>query len=489
MPRVAWLMACLMACLGALPLLLAWPVPLQDWPNHVAGAHVLAALLDGDPFWSRFYRFNTFLIPNAAVDLGLLGLHRAGLAEPVAANVFLLATYVVFLGGMALLSRALSTLDATRIALAVLVFYGTALFWGLVNYVLAVGLMWGLLGLWIGAGGRPVWRLALAAAGAGGLLFVHAVPAIVFAMLLGCFDAVRWREGAPLRSCVSTPVALGVVVLLLRLLPGNTGHDLSLGYAGADSSAAFAAWKLRILATSLLGGSLLQDGASAVVVVAIAAILGLAARPRLSPACALATASLVLLTLAAPERLGTGSLLDVRLAILPPMLLAASIRLRWRGVAMRAVCAGAVVLLVTTRTAVIAFEWRAAASVFAAYDRAASVLPHGSLMMMAYGTPLERLSWQQVWSPPIQSIATQVVTRGVLFPALFANPDQQPIAARPPFDGLGQPWNLSDKAHRDRSLDALAALCAQPTYRGVFLTVLYDGPAFRILDACARPSP
>ena len=480
--QVGWLV--LLA--GATPLLVAWPMPLQDWPNHMAGAHVLSGLLSADPFWTRFYRFNTFLVPNAAVDLGLLALHTAGCSEPVAAQLFLVATYTVFTGGLALLSRALATCGSMRIAAAVLLFYGVALFWGLINYVLAVGLMWGLLAIWIGAARQPGWRLVIAGLGAGLLLFVHAIPAVVFALLLACFDAARWRDGAGLRSCGSAPLALAVVAGLLRLLPGQTGHDLAAGYAGNGSFAAFTRWKMLVFATSQLGGSRAQDGATVLAWLGGLAAIGLAARPRMATEPALGVAVLVLLTLAAPERLGTGSLLDVRLAVLPPMLAAASLRLEWRSVAARQRCAALVALLVIGRTAVIATEaWRSA-TVFAAFDLAAGKLPQGSIMMMGYGRPLATLTWTDVWSPPIQSIAAQVVVRGIFFPALFANPDQQPIALRPEFQVLTQPWDFSDAAHRRQSLTALAVVCASGRYAQVFVTILYGDAPFRIVDACSK---
>ena len=475
--------------LGASPLLLAWPVPLQDWPNHVAGAHVLAALLDGDVFWSGYYRFNTFMVPNAAVDLGLLGLRRAGLSEPAAANLFLLVTYAVFVGGMAALSRMLSRLDALHLAAAVLLFYGAALFWGLVNCVLAIGLLWILLASWLAVGLRaPGWRVAIAAFGAALLLFVHVVPAMVFALLLGCFDAVRLRSGARLSSCASTPMALLVAVCGLRALPGDTGRDLAIVYAWGPSLTGFAAWKLRVFATSPFGGSALLDGATMLALLGGGLAVALAARMRMPPGALFAVLALIALTLAAPERIGTGSLLDVRLAVLPAMLAAASCRLQWRSIAARRACLAVVMVLVLGRTAVIAQQWRAASQVFTAFDAGAAAVPRGSIMMMGYGRPIGTLSWTDIWSPAIQSMAAQVVTRGVCFPALFANPDQQPIALRQPLPDLGQPWDMSDPVRSRASLTAIGLLCESRAYAGVFLTVLYGDAPFRILDACAPPS-
>ena len=479
-----WLTWLLLAA-GATPLVLAWPVPLQDWPNHVAGAHVLAALLDGDPFWQQFYVRNTFLIPNAAMDLGLLSLRALGCSEPVAANLFLMLTYGVFVGGMTLLSRALAGFDLVKAAAAVLLFYGAALFWGLANYVLGMGLMWAILGLWLGLAARPAARLGVAGLGAVVLLFAHAVPAVVLPLLFGCFDAAPWRSGTRLWRGASAPLALALVVLVMRWLPGDTGRDLSLVYTGAAGPIAFAGWKLRIFATTLLGGSRLQDAASLVALAGSALALAGAARVRLALGAAIGVVALTGLALVAPERMGTGSLLDVRLAVLPLMLVAAAARVSWRSEAARRACQALIALLVVGRTAVIAADWRQAATVFAAFESEASRLPPGSIMMMAYGRRLDSLTWTDIWSPPIQSIAAPVVARFVFFPALFANPDQQPIALRPEFQSLVQPWNFSDPDHRTASLVRLAEICASRRYSGVFVTILYGGPAFSILDACA----
>ncbi len=471
----------ILTIVGALPLLLASPAPLQDWPNHLAGAHVLSALLDGDPFWRRFYTLNTFLVPNAAVDLGLLGFRALGLGEAAAATAFLLVTYAVFVGGMVRLSRALAAFDATKIPLAILLFYGVAVFWGLVNYVLALGVMWGLVAVWLRVG-RARGRLLIAGPGAIALLFAHAVPAVVFPLLLGCFDLARWRAGARLRSCLSAPLALVAVAATLRLLPGETGHDLVAVYTGGDSIGAFVLWKVRVLATVPFGGSLVQDAATLIAVAGTAVAIGLSARLRLGVGAALGIVALALLMFAAPERLGTGSMLDTRLAPLPFMLAAMAIRLDWRGPMARPICVAVVSGLVVVRTLVIAAEWRAADRVFAAFDADAARLAPGSVMMMAHGRPLAELSWTDIWSPPIQSIAAQVVRRGVFFPALFANPDQQPIALRGGFAALGQPWDVSDPSRRAASLAALRPLCGD--YRGVFVTVLYGAVPFEIVDAC-----
>ncbi len=489
--------------LGALPLLAARPAPLQDWPNHVARIHVLIGLLHGDPFWSAHYRLTGFLVPGAALDLGMLGLTRAGLSVEAAAQLFLVLTYLCFVVGFLACARALGAAGPLKPALAILLFDCNALFWGLVNYMLAVGLMLGLLALWLGAARRPWSRIALAGAGAAALLCAHVVAAVAWILLLGCFGLCEQRGAASARDRIvgaaSPGLALLVVGGLLHALPGGTGHDFSLHFAGAGAGTdlgSLALRKLALFARVLLGGSPAQDAASLAALLACAAAAA-CARPRLAAAPALAAAALVLLVLAAPERIGTGSVLDTRLAILPPLLLASALRLE---PAPRA--AGWATAAVLARTLVLAAYWHAAGGVFRDYRQRIATLPAGGVMMAAYGTPLPSLRWQQIWWPPLSSLDTQAAFRDLLVPSLFANPAQQPIALRPADAALTQPWNLTDATHLRAAADALAAICAGQRFGGVYLTVLYPGgflphragasllqarPHFLILDACRLP--
>lgn len=496
--------------LGALPLLVTRPAPLQDWPNHVARMHVLTGLLQGDAFWTRFYRFAGFLVPDAALDLGVLGLARAGLPVDVAAQCFLVMTYLVFVAGFCALARALGTLGAlapVKVPFAILLFYGNALFWGLVAYLLGVGLMLGLLACWLRCDRRGgAWpRMLIAGLGAVPLLFTHLVAAVAWIVVLGAFDLHRLlARGLPARRApawtrlpgsASWLVALVAVTVLLHALPGEAGHEFSIRYAGVGLGGAVVR-KLGLFGKLLLGGSLLQDAASLAALLVCAGVAA-SSRPSLAPAPAWAAAVLGVLTLAAPERIGTGSVLDVRLAILPLLLLAAAVRI---APGRRAVAAVATTVL--ARTLLLAGQWHAAGEVFHDFRQQAARLPAGSVMMVAYGTPLRSLTWQQVWSPAITSLATQAVSREIFVPALFANPAQQPIALRPAYAALTQPWNLTDAAHLHATGVGLAAVCDRHGFRGVYLTVLYPGgflPGqvgaaalhaqrdFLLLDACRLP--
>ena len=494
-PWARLILPMLVVLIGAAPIAIARPAPLQDWPNHVARIHILLALLRHDGFWSQHYRFTGFLTPDAVMDLSIAGLSRLGLPVRVAAQCFLLTGYGLFVAGFCALARALDAWSSIKPVLAVLLFYGNALFWGLVSYVLGLGLMLGLLALWLGAAKQPAWRLCLAALAAVLLLFTHLVVAGIWVIVLGCFDLHRvatqpGRWSRRVTGSASWLAALVTMGLSLSLLPASGGHDASFGYAGGGLGAA--GRKLWLFGKLLLGGGAMQDAASlAALLACLVAVLS--SRPRLAAAPSLAVAALALTALLAPERIGDGSQLDSRLALPPLLLLAAGVAVRPRRLVLPlaggAVCA---------RTLLLVGIWHASSQLFAQYRSQAADLPPHSLMMMAYGTPLASLSWRQIWSPPITSIATQVVFRDLFMPAIFANPSQQPIGLRGRYVPLKQPWNMSDAAHRAASEAALAALCGTREFRRIFLTVLYPGTLarrlhggllvqrddFLILDAC-----
>ena len=492
MRRSREILSGLVAGSGAIPILLTQPTPLQDWPNHVARAHIVLRLLQHDAFWMRFYRLTGFVVPNAVLDLGLTGFARLGLSPEAAGQAFVLVTYLVFVGGFCALARALDASGPIKPMFAVLLFYDNALFWGLVSYMLGLGLLLALLAWWLSCA-RAWRRLAVAVSGAAVLVFTHAVAGAAWVVVLAGFDLCRLRSNggsarARLSEAASSLVAAATVTLLLLLMSAGDGG--AVDYAGRGPVGVFE-HKLLVFAEILLGGGVAQDASSLLaLLVCVAACLG---RSRIGLPEAVAVGLLVLLTLAAPERLGSGSLLDARLAVLPLVLLAASVKIRVGWPTLWAVLGA-----VGARTLVLTVCWYHAGVVFAEFRRHATV-PAGSLMLMAYGTTLSTLGWQRVWSPPITSIGTQLALRDVFVPAIFANPREQPIALRAAYRPLNQPWNLEDASHVRMATSRLRGLCASHQFAGVFLTALYPGGLatdhaglglvyagrnFVILDAC-----
>jgi hypothetical protein len=483
--RIAIAIVVLLA--GAVPLLIASPAPLQDWPNHVAGAYVLDALLRGDDFWGQFYKFNTFFVPNVLIDGALLAMMRSGFTVLASAQVAVVVTYLTFIGGFCALARSLRAFDLAKLPLATILFYNGALFWGLLSYLLGIGLMLLCLALWIAAEEHTLKRHAIAAAGAAILFFCHLIAAAVFVMLLGVFDVIAFTRAAVLtrhRLLAHASGLTGAVTVLLLLLGSPTGGEqvFDFIYFGHGSAAAIGGWKLRGLTTVLLGGGFIADTAT---IAAFGALVALAfvAKFRLDLTPAMVSGFALLLALVAPERIGTGTLLDYRLGLLPFVLFIISLRIGWRHSSQRRIALGVMASIALVHSGALTSAWLTADSVYAAFRQDAAQFRAGSIVIMAYGRPSSSMPFEEIWALPIASIDAQAAFTTVFVPSLFANPLQQPLTLRSSFAGLGQPLDLTGPDQLPAVASVLRPLCEGSVggvrFANVYLAVKYPGVVSR----------
>lgn len=486
--------------LGSLPFLAGRLTPLQDWPNHLARVHIVNAMLHGDLFWAQFYRIGSFLVPNAALDVSVIGLIRLGADPATAAQLFLVITYLAFVGGVGALAAALRSFDPAKIALAALLFTGGALFWGLVDYLLGIGLALTVLAGWIVAAGHPWRRLLVAVGGTVLLFYCHLVAAAVFVLLLGCFAVAEGLAARPIRlGGISAVAGMAVLLMLRALSPASEEGLLGWVYAGGPNWAGMLHHKALMFGRALMGGGAAVDEAMMATLLAAALLLSVAARLQLRHAGITAVVALALLALLAPERIGTGSLLDFRLAMLPLLLAVTTLRIGWRGPPWRLASHALLAMGLVVHGVLLGAAWRSADVEFAAFDHLAAQFVPGSMVVMANGTPLRQITFDQFWSPPLTSIETQAVTRHIFVPMIFANPTQQPLALLSRFAGLNQPFDFSSREAVAASRLRLAPLCA--AWPNVYVTVLYprpwlraalppqamlgNEPDFLVLDGCA----
>ncbi len=477
--RWAAALGILVAVIAALPLVVSIPAPLQDWPGHLARVHILDELLRGVGPWGRYYDFNGFLLPNVALDLGVLGLVRAGLPLGAAGAVFLLAVYAVFVGGFVRMSAAFGARSAATPMLGAVVFYNTALFWGFVNFSAALGVSFWVIAWWMGAR-RPGGRLARAALGSAATVACHIVPAVILVGVIGLLDLVAlargWRAGV-LRHCTSLAGAATVAVLLLLSPTGADGFVA--GYVGGGSVAGFLHWKAQAYAKALLSGGTVADGVTlgfGLLIVGAVLVLAATRRARLSAGsgAVVVVLALALLPVMAPQRLGAGSLLDYRLAVLPFVFGAAAMRVRCSGARGAGVLFALIMGLVVARTAALAVAWRGAGVVYAQAEAAFAGLPPASLLLAGYGERVADIAWTRWWTPPVAHLDTLGAVQGLVVPTVFALASQQPLVLKPAL----APWSLV----RDMSTPALFAgalgqarmLCG--TAPDVSIAVLYPAP-------------
>lgn len=469
---------------GACPLLVGAPAPLQDWPNHLARVHILNGLLQGGGGWERFYTVGSFAVPNLALDLGVLGLIRLGLPEAVAGQVFLIATYAVFVGGFVALARRFGPVGPGRVAVGVAVFLCGPLFWGLVNYVFAVGLMMALLAVWLGAG--PRGRLAVALLGTGALFLCHLIATVAFVAALGLFELAEiagaagpW--GRRLRGRVTVSAALAMLAVLMVRAPSDPSSRF--GWHEPVTLYSFIRWKAVIFVQWAVNGGTwpVRAVTGAGVLAAAVAAIWARSRPRVAYGALAVVMGWGLIAVVAPEHIGGGSLLDDRLALLPPLLLAAAAQPNLRRPGAAAVASGLLVMLAVARAGTLAAVWLGPAAEFRAYDAMLGRLAPGTMVVMANARALTKVRWPEFWAKPYTSIETQAVFHGDFVPMIFANPAQQPIALRPEFAGMNQPIDVTTAQDIRDASERVRGMCAKG-FPGVAITVLYADPDRHFTD-------
>lgn len=147
----------LVTMLHLVPIWTTKVLPLVDLPQHIARAFVLGNL-DHIPLFRDSFERVLVPMPNVAIDL-IGPLLLALFAHDVASKVFLTLTVLVFVIGTTTLIRSVSEhRNSVLILIAPFLFYSSMLLYGMLNYVLGLGLLLLMLGCWWKY--RTEWTLA-----------------------------------------------------------------------------------------------------------------------------------------------------------------------------------------------------------------------------------------------------------------------------------------------------------------------------------------
>ena len=499
---------------GAVPLVVALPAPLVDWPNHLARVFVGTRLWRGDAHWATFYTLNPRPVPNEALDLGVGALTLAGVPLDLAGSAFLVFAYLAFVVGLCRLARAMGALDASKPMLASLLFLTGPLMYGLVNYMLGLGLAFCLAGVAIDGSQRARWTVALA--GTVALFYVHLLACVVLVLVLGCADIARLARGRTgLRNAGASVAACVTLVAMLALSDAATDSmprvDASnVFYPGGHSVLATLTWKAGMFVRLLTDHASRAGAGLAVCGVLAFAVL---ARPvRIGVIGWLVLAAALGLVLILPEAAGTGSLLDYRLALVPLAIAAAGAR--WPAGGLHRAAFAVLCLVAIGRSADFAYAFARQGAAYAAFDRAAARLPPATMLLVARGRTDAEIGPFAWWSPPAEHLGTRAVLAGVFVPTVFAVASQQPVVLRPEFAAWRHEWRTASDPELAALLHDIAPVCAAvadgsapgglrnlallevypgPTLRDVFAPadVLAENPAFRLVEPCGaryRPS-
>ena len=443
-----WIIACiLLATTLAVPFVMVDVPPVLDYPNHLAGFYILAH--PADPVISRFYAPHWALLPNlgaellGAVLLKILPVHIAGrlvLATALAAPV----------AGTIIYARAAfgrPTLWSLGSGLAA---YNGLFFLGFMNFLIGLGVALAGAGAWSLARRRgPLLAIAVGAAASTLIFFCHLFAVLFFAILIGAqeLDALIGRNAGPPRRWLTAGA-----VLAASLAPAAMLY-LASPLAGAPGAVTYQPWSQKLV--HLFTPFLTYDLVSSLITFAVVAIIIGYRGARLARGAWLAFAVLAALYGVTPFWMKGAAFVDVRIPVMAGFLLFAALSPR---LSPHAGSTAAVIIcgLLVVRTGLIATAWFDHRRDLAQFREVISRIPAGAKVLAAYGyggdssvdRPAGGLAVPGLFVVNKHMPALVMIERHAFWPLLFADPRQQPLLVRAPYDRLASPLGELFDAHR-----------------------------------------
>jgi hypothetical protein len=433
----------LLAVVLAAPFALVDVPPVLDYPNHLARYFVLAH--PDDPVLSLMYAPHWGILPNLGMDI--LGVAMLRITD-------------VYLGGKILLALSLfapviGVMTYHRVAFgrtsywplgAGLVAYNGVFFLGFMNFLLSVG-----LALIAGAGWIALRRrellLAPIAAGAfatAAIFFCHIVGTALFAVLIGADEAsLLWKR---LNSGSLKPRDLGCAAgaVAAALSPAAILYFLSPLNARAESVGDWRGMsKLWRILTPFMTTSAELTLATAIAIAAL--LIPLRRRLQFAPGVPLALAGLVVAFVVCPQSMKGGAFIDIRFALMIGLLLFAGIQPNL-SIGEATLTSVVVATLIVVRSGYVATTWLDHRHDLADVRAAIAQVQPGARVLAAWGHPLDQADPEPanrvlpgMYRLDGHLAGLLVIERRAFWPLLFADPTQQPLAVKPPFDRIAQP--------------------------------------------------
>jgi len=438
-----------LTALAGLVLILAFPLtlvdvpPVLDYPNHLARYFVLTN--SDDVILSKMYQPHWTILPNLGMDvLGVLVLHIADVH--VGGRILLGLSLLAPVFGVVIYHRVVFRRYSYWPLASGLIAYNGIFFLGLMNFLLSLGLA--LIGgaAWIALhrSGYFWVRMAVGAFATVVIFFSHIFGVMLFALLIGGDEIEYFRKIRPPGTAPVGQLLSAAIATFVALTPA---FALYLSSPLDDAAAALGDWygipKLwRILTPFMTTNADLTILTAFMVFVALT--LG---RRKLAfaPGIPLIVGVLFIAFIVAPFSIKSGTLIAERFALMMGLLVLDSIQpcLSSRDAAFTG---SALAVLIFVRSIYVGTTWidhrRDLADVRAAI---AHVQP-GSRVLVARGQP----GYLTDVLPPERALpgvyrldgnvaALLVIERKAFWPLLFADPIQQPLVVKPPFDRIAHP--------------------------------------------------
>lgn len=486
-PSAAWILPVILL-LGFVPMLVVFPAPLADWGSHLARVAVTDQVLHGDSFWSERYHFQGFLIPNAVLDVVVLGLVRLGLSIDAAGVCFLALCYGSFVAGFIRFSRIGGAPTNPAASLAIMLFYTGNVMYSLVNYMTGVGLAMLIASYCLEPKMRLAQRCLISTLTLPVIAFCHIVAAGIFVAIYGTITLFRpnikspsgrfaWRSKALLLA----PALIGGLLCIAAFLLSPAGTDkMTVEWIGQPSLIGMIFGKVKTVAEGLSVGFDVADGMLAIMVVIF--LVGLwRNRSQIEPWTLWAVGTITMMPLLAPFIVGAGQLLDARLVVVA--LGFAIAILPWAG-GLHDELQLSIVLFCAVRVLLLSLLWLSYRPIYHEIEAAFAKLPPRSTLLSAY---TDVPGFYEDRAPPLHEVAPLAVRDGVFVPNMWAEASQQPLVVNLKWRPLWL-WSHSANGRTPANLASVRErarrYCEIDPHTHLFLLHVTQTPKFSIESPC-----
>lgn len=443
-PDPLWFLAALALVVSlAVPFFLIDLPPVLDYPNHLARYFVLAH--PDDPLLSQMYAPRWGILPNIGMDV--IGTTLLKMTDPhVGGRLLLALSLFAPVAGVVAYSRvAFGRFTYWSLASALAV-WNAAFFLGFMNFLLSVGLAFGAAALWIVLDRRNKRSTAtvVVAISTAMIFFCHIFGVLLAALLIGSYELAR-LSGLKREGVLNAGEGLRTVVKLMLLLSPAAALYLASPLSG---DATPGTWDgLQKVFVTFAPFTVYSTGLTVVTGTVFFLFLVLVWRHAVfAQGVPLALAALGLVFIIAPSTIKGGTFVDGRLALMFVLLIFAGMQPRITR--RQGLLAGLVfAVLIAGRTGYVAASWLDHRKDVADVRAVIAEVKPGSRVMAARGHPGYKTAGVL---PPERALpgmyrldghlaALLVIERRAFWPLMFADPTQQPLAVKPPYDRIAHP--------------------------------------------------
>jgi hypothetical protein len=427
-----------------IPFALCSPLPLSDYPNHLARMYIIANV-DHIPALARYYSIKWSFIPNLAMDL-IVPLAIPPLSAEVASAAFVAVTLALLATGAIALNWELFRRRSFAPFLVFGLLYSRSFLWGFINYLFAVGIsLWMLVAYLRLRDRNPVFRTCVFTVLSMGLLIGHLHAFASYAVAVAAIEcSIAWRTRRTTGRLEWMPVLVGLSQFVIPAIV-----DLAFSRPTRASQVKFGTPfdKAAGLFDLVNNYSIPFDALTLVVFAALFAVgvwrkwIGIHRDMRL------ALFGLFALYLALPTLLLGSMGADRRILVAFSMLLVASIDLQGLSLRVQQGFAIACVALFLARMSIIGVNWIEAQRVYDPVLRAIDRVETGTRLAVIAGSR----TFPFLRNPPLEHLPNMAVVRKDVFVnSLFAEAGKQILQV---YTGEHVPFSI-DQSQNYRLSDA-----------------------------------